>query len=630
MGIDWLNLPSDIRHIGDYAFKDNLLSVLNIGVYQELLQIGVEAFADNQIETLNFNGLSLTVIEDYAFYANSITDVDFNSAANLMVIGQYAFASNDILSITMNDADRLEYIGAYAFAINPILNITLPTPDVPGYNFVNWTGSNASTYVGGASINNFNISYLADLNVTGYPLTFNVTDGTNPIEGAYVYLETYGTRVTNAAGVATFESVDDGISDYSVTAFNYDETIGDVTVSGSSLSEDVTLDASKFEVSFYVTDGANPVGGITLNFDGTDYILSGAGYQLIDNLLPGVYNYSISDENYLEYSSSVEIVGVDTEEFVELTRIYSVNFTVIDETENVEGATINFDGVDYFTNASGLAIISNLSQGTFDYTVTADDHLSETGQITLVDSNIEYAVELQSVYSITFNITNGMNPIVGAIVSLDGNEYTSNATGIVIVEDLLPGAYSYSVSADNFETINSTFTLTTNQVINIELDDAYQVEFYVSNGAIPVENAELIFDTETYLSNSAGFITLEAVTAGTYNFQINANGYFAYNAEIVVSDEDVVVEITLSSTSVDTFNAASIEVYPNPTVGQLNFNGVKSSVRVEIYNMSGQMVNEICRDFDFSIDISDYPAGTYMIRLIPKGSNMVIKRIIKE
>ena len=39
---------------------------------------------------------------------------------------------------------------------------------------------------------------------------------------------------------------------------------------------------------------------------------------------------------------------------------------------------------------------------------------------------------------------------------------------------------------------------------------------------------------------------------------------------------------------------------------------------------------ETFSDFDFSIDISDYPAGTYVIRINPANSNMVIKRIVKE
>ena len=625
-----INLPSTIKKVGDLAFKGNVLTSFVMAGNANLLQIGVEAFADNQLTTLNVNAYALAVIDEYAFAGNQLTEVDFISATALRVIGDYAFVSNQIHTLTINNADQLQYIGEYAFALNSLVSFTLPTPDIPGYNFNNWSGTGGSTHAGGTSVSNLNLGYLANLTTTGNSVTFNVSDGSNPIEGAYVTLEMHGTLQTNASGLAIFESVDDAEYNYTVDAYNFDEEVGSVNVSGSTITENVSLNQSVYDVRLYFSDGISLLSGITINFDGIDYTSNGSGYVLIQSLASGIYDYSIIDESYLPVSGQMEVVAVDVEQTIELTQIYTVNFTVTDGLGFVEGANVNFEGVDYLTNASGFVSITGLSQGTYNYSVSAENHLTESGQVIISNENISQEVELVSVYSITFTVTDGVDPISGANVNVDGVDYVCNASGVVIVNDLLYGQHIYTVSAEDFETISNNINLIDDININIELSPAYQVEFYISNGAIPVENAELQFNGETYYSNVAGFITIENVTADTYAYQVSASGFQVYTGSLTVIDDDVTEMVSLNSVGVEHINTVSISVYPNPTVGQLFFDGLEDNVKIEIYNLAGQMMCETYRDFDFSIDISDYPAGTYVIRLIPANSNMVIKRIVKE
>ncbi|MBN2776178.1 MAG: T9SS type A sorting domain-containing protein [Bacteroidales bacterium] len=90
------------------------------------------------------------------------------------------------------------------------------------------------------------------------------------------------------------------------------------------------------------------------------------------------------------------------------------------------------------------------------------------------------------------------------------------------------------------------------------------------------------------------------------------------------------VSVTVDNSDVAQFDYENISVYPNPNAGQLFFDGVEDNVRIEIYNLAGQMMCETYCDFDFSIYISDYPAGTYVVRINHANSNMIIKRIVKE
>lgn len=629
-GIFRLRYPSTIKKFGNYAFRENKIQLVALG-YSDLLQVGVEAFADNEITTLSISTNSLTVIDEYAFYGNLLTAVDFNSATGLRVIGDFAFAANDIDMLMINNASGLQYIGEYAFAVNAITNFVLPTPDIPGYNLNHWAGTNTSTYAGGATVSNLNIGYLANLTATGNSVTFAVTDGSNPIEGAYVSLEMHGTRQTNTAGVAVFESVDDGDYDYTINAYNFDENIGVVTVSSAPISEDVTLNQSTYDVKLSLFDGLNPISGVVLTFNGTEYISGSTGLVWIENVSTGTYNYSISDESYLSITGEIEVVAVEVEDEISLTRIYSVNFTVTDGTNPIEGANVSFDDLDYYTNASGQVSITELAQGAFSYTVSADGYLAVSDELNVTDDDISLTVELEIVYTLTFNVTDGASPIFEAIVVFDDVDYSCDEDGQLVLVDVFPGTYSYSVTLDGYTTVTGSVTVDLNETIDVVLDFVYQVEFYISDGTQPVENASVLFDGETYYSNVAGFVTIENVPEGDYAYQINATDFQPLMGNLTVSDDDVSEIVTLNPVGVDQMSLQNISVYPNPTLGQINFDGIDSTITVEIYNAVGQIVLRKVENTNFSIDMSEYDAGVYSVRLLSENSNIVVvKRIIKE
>lgn len=626
--IERVYMPSTIKKIGDYAFKGNVITNLPLGGYADLLQIGVEAFADNLITIMDFNAYSLTVIDEYAFYNNQLTDVDLNNASALKVIGDYAFVSNSISTLTLNNADQLQHIGEYAFAINSIVNFVLPTPDISGYNFNNWTGTNSSTYAGGATASNLNIGYNADLSAIGHSLTFTVTDGVLPIESAYVTLETFGTRLTNEFGEVVFESVEDYELNYNVCAFNYDDKSGSITMSGVNNFEDVVLAPSAYDVVFNLYDGLSPAGTSNINFDGVDYSV-GTGHLVIEDVSPGTYVYTVTSDFYSEVSSTLDVVAVDVEETVHLDRVYSVNFTITDGTNPIEGANINFDGLDYFTNATGLVSVLDLTEGSFDYSVSADGYNTFSSSVTISDDDINLEVALDAVYTLTFNVTDGMNPIANADVTFNGSDYTCDGFGHLVLEDLVAGTYDYIVTSTDYSVVNSSVTLDSDETLNIVLELVYDIEFYVSDGTLPIENASIDFNDEVLTTNIAGFVTFNNVPAGIHTYIVSADGYQNSSGMLTV-DDDLTETVTLISVGVDQFISQRISVYPNPTSGQLNFAGVESNARVEIFNQTGQLVVEFMTDDDFMFDISDYPAGVYTIRYCPDSSNMVVKRIIKE
>ncbi len=73
-----------------------------------------------------------------------------------------------------------------------------------------------------------------------YVVTFTVTDGTNPINGAEISVTGQPSVYTNSSGVATMNLID-ATYNYTVTGTGYNDFSGSFTVNGANLSVDVSM-----------------------------------------------------------------------------------------------------------------------------------------------------------------------------------------------------------------------------------------------------------------------------------------------------------------------------------------------------------------------------------------------------
>jgi hypothetical protein len=113
----------------------------------------------------------------------------------------------------------------------------------------------------------------------------------------------------------------------------------------------------------------------------------------------------------------------------------------------------------------------------------------------------------------------------------------------------------------------------------------------------------------TRLSSEEGeaVLVLQATSHGqTIDFEINVIMHYVYDAV----DEDVM---------------GIISVYPNPTQGVI-FVGAKSVQRVEVFNVTGQMVMSSTEPV---INVSELGSGMYFVRVTADDS-MVVRSIVKQ
>lgn len=83
----------------------------------------------------------------------------------------------------------------------------------------------------------------------------------------------------------------------------------------------------------------------------------------------------------------------------------------------------------------------------------------------------------------------------------------------------------------------------------------------------------------------------------------------------------------------DVVNQLEIKIYPNPTKGRLNINipiDKEKTITLQVFNINGSLLMEkIVVDEITIIDLSDHPAGLYLLR-IHGGSDSSDWKILKE
>lgn len=124
-----------------------------------------------------------------------------------------------------------------------------------------------------------------------------------------------------------------------------------------------------------------------------------------------------------------------TVEFELISQRYTVTFTVTQGTSSVEGATANFDGINYTTNASVIVAVTNVEVGTYNYTVSMTGYTDATGTVTVTDADVNETVSLTR----TGIGTNSMSSIMAYPNPFDNQIAISNAEKVkrVVITNII-------------------------------------------------------------------------------------------------------------------------------------------------------------------------------------------------
>ncbi|MGB5818800.1 MAG: T9SS type A sorting domain-containing protein [Saonia sp.] len=252
---------------------------------------------------------------------------------------------------------------------------------------------------------------------------------------------------------------------------NYNTYIDTIRVAGADITEIVVMAKQVFStVTFVVTDskGAN-IANASIDFNGRNYVANNNGVLFVNNVIPGTYRYTVTAQGFNEVSGTTSRITADTTLRITLNPVYSVLFRITDGVNPIEAATVTFNGIIQQTGTNGTLTMNTVSAGTYSYTITAQGFEDVNGTITLIDTdvteNLSMTAILTPVYQVSFYINNGTNIIANATIDFDGKNYGTNANGVAIINNLAVGSYNYTISAQGFEDVNGTITITNVDII---------------------------------------------------------------------------------------------------------------------------------------------------------------------
>ena len=196
---------------------------------------------------------------------------------------------------------------------------------------------------------------------------------------------------------------------------------------------------------------------------------------------------------------------------------YTVTFNVTDDetTDPIEDATIDIDGSQLTTDASGVATI-DLSDGDYPYTVNATDYDEYTGDVTVAGAATSVDVEMTSssadYYEVTFGVYDGDGDVTAAVSG------TPISSGDTVAEG--DTVWFYADPDDGFKTndwyLNGASTTINDDTVyyaDLDMDIDLQVEFK-PEGINDLESSEL----KVYPNPSTGLFNIDV--DGSYEITI--------------------------------------------------------------------------------------------------------------
>jgi hypothetical protein len=180
---------------------------------------------------------------------------------------------------------------------------------------------------------------------------------------------------------------------------------------------------------------------------------------------------------------------------------------------------------------------------------------------------------------------------------------------------------------------NYIFVSTPTKLVKYNLGETNPQEILVANGFTTLqgiakgETDTIIYGTEynpdhvVKINTTDGTFSQIATTPARTNWDIIFTGNSFYVSNLEGGD---IIKIDMSL-SVDDFNKDRVKIYPVPSTDIVNF---EKGMFLGLTEMSGKHI-DVKKSNDNSIDISDLPKGTYIVRLNVDGK-IFHKKIVKK
>ena len=176
----------------------------------------------------------------------------------------------------------------------------------------NVAASGYESFMGVATVAGAPLDIDVALTEETYSLTFEITDGTNPLSGATVEITGIGEETTNSNGIAIFSNLSNDTYDYTVSLSGYHDTANSVTINGQNETLEIALVPFTYAVTFTIEDESGPIEGAMVSLDGfTDMTTDIDGLAVFPAVPNGDYSFTVTMANYEDTTGMITVADED-------------------------------------------------------------------------------------------------------------------------------------------------------------------------------------------------------------------------------------------------------------------------------------------------------------------------------
>ncbi len=483
----------------------------------------------------------------------------------------------------------------------------------------------------------------------GYDYTLTITGPNGPVEGASV--ELLGrTETTGVDGIVSFYNIPEGINYIlSITATGYEDFESSINIFDNT-TEEITLEEAKFDITFNLMDEDGSVDG-DVTFNGETLSTENGSVTFKDVIYSTNETYLIQAFAHADSTASIEVTS-DLSLIITLKSYkFDVEFIISDGVDPIQGAIVEFDNKDIYTNMSGVAIFNQVKMDTaLYYTVRKTGYNNLTDKINVLDNlslNLIMGSGIAS-FKVVFEVQGESAPLYNAQVVLDEDTLYTNTEGIATFTNVVEATgIPYKISKVHFDDASGTIDVAGDNIfkeVNLKYT-TYEIVFNIDDGNNPVEEAVVSFDGKSGSTDANGQCIFDVVYSLNKKYTISKFGYDILNGKVNADADKLIFEsLSLSAYNVTFYligpdsyaiENATVEFngeskYTDPT-GKAIFEDVACDYNKEFtlsktgFNNYDSTLNVIDKDVIFNAQLSVFTAVDQLaenaIAVYPNPSN---------
>lgn len=160
-------------------------------------------------------------------------------------------------------------------------------------------------------------------------------------------------------------------------------------------------------------------------------------------------------------------------------------------------------------------------------------------------------------------------------------------------------------------------------------DKYYAVAHVIDNDGNAVEGADIKIESKTLKSDDKGYaVFIDLEKDANYTAAVS-KGELSTTIDFTM-DEAKVVDMLLDHVGLNDIAAQNISVFPNPSNGVVNINGIEDIERIQLVDMNGCVVKDDFNVVNTSLNLSQFNNGVYTLRVFAAQQAYSYKLVLRK